>query len=141
MQCIHEPEGAPMSLFQLIVEQAPDAMIYADCEGVVRIWNLGAETVFGYTAAEILGKGMDVIIPERFRRAHWEGFRKAFETGQTKYKGRVLTTRAVHKDGSKRYVDLSFSMVKDRAGIVIGVLAIARDCTERQLATSGAPRS
>lgn len=116
-------------------------MIYADREGVVQIWNPGAETVFGYTAAEVQAKSMDVIIPEQFRRAHWEGYRKAFETGQTKYAGRVLTTRAVHKNGSKRYVDLSFGMVKDRAGIVIGVLAIARDCTERHLATGGAPRS
>ena len=141
MQSIHESDGSPPSLFQLIVEQAPDAMIYADREGVVRIWNLGAEAAFGYTAGEVLGKSMDVIIPERFRRAHWDGFRRALETGQTKYAGRVLTTRAVHKDGSKRYVDLSFGMVKDEAGIVTGVLAIARDCTERHLATGGAPRS
>jgi PAS domain S-box-containing protein len=131
MQSAHEFEDANLNLFRPIVEQAPDAVIFADCEGMIRLWNRGAEAVFGYSAAEVLGNSLDVIIPERFRRAHWEGFRKAIDTAQTKYKNKVLTTQSVHKDGSKLYVDLSFGLVTAENGTVIGALAVGRDCTAR----------
>ena len=119
------------NLFQAIVEQAPDAIIFADRGGSIRVWNRGAERIFGYSAAEVLGKSLDVIIPERLRGAHWEGFRQAIDTGQTKYGNRVLTTRSVHKKGRKLYVDLSFGLVKDEAGVVAGAMAVGRDGTAR----------
>lgn len=128
---------ANLNLLQAIVEQAPDAIIFADYNGAIRVWNRGAETDFGYSAAEALGNSLDVIIPERLRSAHWEGFRRAIDTGQTKYGSRGLTTRSVHKDGTKRYVDLSFGLVKDGTGAVAGALAIGRDCTTRHLSTVG----
>jgi PAS domain S-box-containing protein len=131
MQSAHDNEIANLNLFQAIVEQAPDAVIFAGCDGAIRLWNHGAENVFGYAATEVLGSSLDVIIPERFRRAHWDGFRKAIDTGQTKYKNKVLTTRSVHKDGSTLYVDLSFGLVKAENGNVVGVLAVGRDCTAR----------
>jgi PAS domain S-box-containing protein len=124
---------AKLNLFQAIVEQAPDPIIFADRDGAIRVWNRGAETVFGYAADEILGKSLDVIIPERLRGAHWEGFRRAVDSGQTKYENRVLTTRSVHKNGSKLYVDLSFALLKDEAGAVIGAMALGRDGTARYL--------
>ena len=136
MQADKEIEYANLTLFQAIVDQAPDAIIFADRDGAIRVWNRGAETVFGYAAAEALGNSLDLIIPERLRRAHWEGFRTAMDTGQTKYVGRVLTTRSAHKDGSRLYVDLSFGLLKDRAGAVTGALAIGRDCTARYLSES-----
>ena len=129
----HEFENADFNLFQAIVEQAPDAIIFADREGAIRVWNRGAEAVFGYAAAEVLGNSLDVIIPERLRRAHWEGFRRAIDTGQTKFGGRVLTTRSVHKDGSKLYVDLSFGLIRNEAGATVGALAVGRDCTARHI--------
>ncbi len=129
----HEFENADFNLFQAIVEQAPDAIIFADREGAIRVWNRGAEAVFGYAAAEVLGNSLDVIIPERLRRAHWEGFRRAIDTGQTKFGGRVLTTRSVHKDGSKLYLDLSFGLIRDEAGAIAGALAVGRDCTARHI--------
>jgi PAS domain S-box-containing protein len=133
MKSAYEFENANLNLFQAIVEQAPDAVIFADCEGAIRLWNHAAETVFGYSAAEVLGNSLDVIIPERFRRAHWDGFQKAIGTGQTKYRNKVLTTRSVHKDGSKLYVDLSFGLVRAENGTVVGALAVGRDCTARHL--------
>lgn len=129
----HEFENADFNLFQAIVEQAPDAIIFADREGAIRVWNRGAEAIFGYAAAEVLGNSLDVIIPERLRRAHWEGFRRAIDTGQTKFGARVLTTRSVHKDGSKLYVDLSFGLIRDEAGAIAGALAVGRDCTARHI--------
>ncbi len=113
-------------LFEAVVEQAPDVMIYADREGAIRIWNRAAQAMFGYAAAEVIGKNLDLIIPERFRSAHWAGFAKAVESGQTRLGNRVLTTRSVHKDGSRLYLDLSFGLVKDEHGNVTGALAIGR---------------
>lgn len=140
MQLVHEFENAKLKLFQAIVEQAPDAIIFADRDGSIRVWNRRAEAVFGYPAAEVLGNTLDMIIPERLRRAHWEAFRRAIDTGQTKYEDRVLTTRSVHKEGRKLYVDMSFGLVSDKAGAVLGALAVARDCTARHL-SEGALRA
>lgn len=132
MQAIEEIETG--KLFKAIVEQAPDAIIFSDRDGVIRVWNRGAEVIFGYTAAEVLGESLDVIVPERFRAAHWAGFRRAVEAGQTKYGNRVLTTRSTHKNGSKLYVDMSFGLVRNDGGTILGALAVARDCTARHLA-------
>ncbi|WP_291998414.1 PAS domain S-box protein [Candidatus Accumulibacter sp. ACC012] len=120
-------------LYRALVDQAPDVIIFADRNGAIRVWNHGAETVFGHSAAEVLGESLDVIIPERLRKAHWDGFHKAVNSGQTKYRNQVLTTRSVHKDGSKLYVELSFGLVRDGSGAIVGSLAVGRDCTARHL--------
>jgi len=132
-----EREHANFNFFRAIVEQAPDAIIFADRDGLIRIWNQGAEAIFGHSAAEVVGGSLDVIVPERFRRAHWDGFSKAIQTGLTKYANRVLTTRSVHKDGRKLYVDLSFGLVRDETGAITGALAIGRDCTARHMSAAG----
>ena len=121
-------------LYEAIVEQAPDALIFADREGKIRVWNRGAETIFGHASSEVLGASLDVVIPEPLRKAHWQAFDNSLESGTTKYAGRVLTTRSVHKDGRRLYVELSFSLVRDAGGEIAGVLAIARDGTERYVA-------
>ena len=136
MQPTDQIDIAKLDLFQAIADQASDAIISADRDGAIRGWNRGAETIFGYSAAEAVGKSLDVIIPERLRSAHWEGFRRAMDTGRTKLGGRILTTRSVHKDGRKLYVDLSFGLVRDRSGAVTGAFAIGRDCTARYLSDS-----
>ena len=82
-----------------------------------------------------------MIIPERLRGAHWEGFNRAIDSGQTKYGDRVLITRSVHKNGSKLYLDLTFGLVKDGAGAVTGAFAIGRDCTARYLSEGAMPAS
>ena len=122
------------NLFAALVEQAPDAMIYADREGTIRIWNRRAETLFGHAAADAVGQNLDLIIPERLRAAHWQGFHAAVASGQTRHGGEALTTRSVHKNGDKLYVSMSFSLIKNAAGEVIGSLAIGRDVTAQQLA-------
>lgn len=128
------PEQARGVLAQAIVDQAPDAIIFADMHGIIGLWNRGAERIFGYPTAEALGASLDLIIPERFRRAHWEGFHRAIDTGRTRYADRVLTTRSAHRDGSRLYVDLSFGLVTDDRGAILGALAIGRDCTARYAA-------
>ena len=134
MSLNHPPDRAGLQLFEAIVEQTPDAIVFADCDGVIRVWNHGAEAVFGFSAAEVIGSSLDVIIPERFRHAHWAGFRQAIESGHTKLGDHVRTTRAIHKLGHKLYVDLSFGLITGAAGSVIGAVAVGRDCSERYLA-------
>jgi PAS domain S-box-containing protein len=119
------------ALAAALVAQSPDAVIYADREGSIRVWNAAAERVFGHRECDVLGRSLDIIIPERLRAAHWAGFDAAIETGHEKYAGRVLTTRSVHKDGSRLYVDLAFALIRDDSGAVVGVLSTARDCTAR----------
>ena len=87
--------------------------------------------MFGHTADEVLGRRLDVLIPERLRSADWAAFENAIATGQEKYSREPMTTRSVHKDGRDLYVDLSFALVKDDRGEVVGAVAIARDITGR----------
>ena len=122
------------ALFRAIVDQAPVSIILADRDGVIRAWNRASEALFGFAAAEVLGRSLDVIIPERLREAHWKGYDRSLASGETKYAGRVMTTRAAHKDGRRLYVDFSFGMLKDASGAVVGAMAVGRDATERYLA-------
>lgn len=114
-----------------LIEQAPDAVIFAGNDGMVRSWNDGATAIFGHTADEAIGQNLDLIVPERFRDAHWKGYDRALAAGDTKYRGQALPTRSMRKDGTAIYVELSFAIVKDASGEVIGALAHARDITER----------
>jgi PAS domain S-box-containing protein len=120
-------------LHQAIVEQSQDAIIFADRDGIIRLWNRGAEIIFGYGAQEALGSSLTLIVPEKFRRAHEEGYRRSMETGQLRYEGRVMTTRSQQKYGCRLYVDMSFGLLKDESGHVTGAFAIGRDCTARYL--------
>ena len=74
----------------------------------------------------------DLIIPEKLRDAHWRGFNASMETGISKYYGRIMTTRALHKTEEKIYVDMSFHLAKDENGKVLGSAAIARLAPPRQ---------
>lgn len=116
---------------RMLLDQAPDAVIFADLEGKIVEWNAAAEAIFGHTAAEAIGQSLDLIVPERFREAHWTVYDRALEAGDTKYRGKALPTRSMRKDGSDIYVELSFAIIKTADGSVIGALAHARDITER----------
>ena len=133
---VEAPTGAPFQmsnaeLFEAIFEQSPDAIIVADPQGQVRLWNPAAERLFGWRAAEVVGRSLDVIIPERLRQAHWDAYFRALRLRETKYGGRAMTTRSMRRDGTKLYVEMSFSLVADARGTVVGALAMARDVTER----------
>jgi len=121
-------------VYRRIVAQTTDAVIFADREGLIRIWNQGAESVFGFPAEEVMEKTLDVIIPEELRKRHWEGYSKAIAEGKTRTGDRVMATRALHKDGSRLYVDMSFAVIVDESGHAEGALAIGRNITERYLA-------
>lgn len=114
-----------------LFEQAPDAIIFAGTDGIIRAWNASAEAIFGFTASDAMGQGLDIIIPEAFREAHWKGFDRALAAGESKYRGQSLPTRAQTAAGATIYVELGFAIIKDASGAVIGALAHARDITKR----------
>lgn len=123
---------APAVPWERIACDMADALIYCDREGVIRAWNPGAAALFGFSAQEALGQSLDLIIPPHLRQAHWRGFDRAIERGSC---GReVRTTRGTHREGRKLYVDMSFSVVTDGSGQVLGCAAVARDATGRHLA-------
>lgn len=117
-------------LYRTILEQAPDAILYADREGVIRLWNRGAALVFGFTAEEAIGQSLDLIIPERLRGRHWEGYFKVMETGESRYGIELLTVPALHRDGRQLSCAFSIVMLKDDQGKPLGVASIMRDGTE-----------
>lgn len=131
MQPVHSVEALDPPLFEGIVAHIPDAVIFADREGLIRVWNRGAQALFGFAAEEVLGRSLDVIVPERLRTAHWRGFQAALDARHTKHGNQVRTTRSIHKDGRTLYVELSFGLVSDAAGKVAGSVAVGRDCSER----------
>ncbi len=114
-----------------ILRNMPEALIFCDLEGIIRVWNGGAEKVFGWSAAEAVGQSLDLIIPERMRKAHWDGFNQALERGGVKPGRTSMITRSLHKSVEFIYVDMSFEMVRDEAGQMLGSLAVARDATKR----------
>lgn len=119
------------ALAEWILEQTSDAVIYANRSGIITRWNGASATLFGFSAAEALGHSLDLIIPEHLRAAHWRGFDAALAQGATRLHGRPTLTRALHKAGHKLYVEMTFALVKDPDGDVVGSVAIARDVTER----------
>lgn len=118
-------------LYREIVERAQDAIIYADREGLIGLWNLGAETIFGYPAAEAIGRSLDLIIPEPLRQRHWEGYRQVMATGKSRYQSALLAVPAVRKDGHRISVEFTLVPIRDEAGRLAGIAAIIRDVTER----------
>jgi len=118
-------------LYQKIVEESQIAILYADREGRIRLWNSGAEAMFGYRAEEALGESMDLIIPERLRARHWEGWARVMETGVTRYGREVLAVPATRKDGSRISVEFNILLLRAPTGEVLGAAATIQDVTER----------
>ena len=109
-----------------------DAIVYADAEGVIRLWNRGATRVFGFTETEALGRSLDIIIPEGLRERHWRGYRATMRTGQSRYgDGEILSVPALRKDGARVSVEFTILPFTDDAGRMMGIAAILRDVTTR----------
>ena len=121
----------PGSLFRRIVEEMPEAVVLTDTQGAIQLWNRGAEIVFGYSADEALGQSLDLIIPERFRPRHWDGWHRVMATGVTRYGRELLAVPATRKDGQRISIEFSIALLKDDRGAVTGVVAIVRDVTAR----------
>jgi PAS domain S-box-containing protein len=114
------------------VRDAPDAIIYADAQGLIQFWNRSAERIFGFSETEALGKTLDIIIPEGLRGRHWQGYRATMQTGNTRYGvGEMLAVPAMRKDGQRISIEFTILPFRDDAGRMDGIAAILRDVTAR----------
>jgi PAS domain S-box-containing protein len=114
-----------------LVQAAGDAIIAADTDGKIRLWNPAAERMFGFTAEDALGHALDLLIPERWRHRHWEGYRRVMRTGQTRYGTEVLRVPALHKDGRALSIAFTVALLPAGDGGIQAIAAIVRDETTR----------
>lgn len=114
-----------------MLEAIGDALIVSDAEGKVIVWNPAAERLFGWSAAEAIGQRMDMIIPERLRKRHWEGYDKSMQTGQTRYAHDVLRVPAVDKAGRAMSIAFTVFMLFGPDGKPSACGSVIRDETER----------
>jgi PAS domain S-box-containing protein len=125
------PDVKEAEPYRQIIETTPDAVILADRDGIIRLWNGGAEAMFGYAAAEAIGQSLDLIVPERQRTRHWEGYKRVMATGVTRYGRELLAVPAMRKDGTRMSLEFSVALLRDQQGELLGISAILRDVTER----------
>ncbi len=118
-------------LYQRIVEDSPIAILFADRDGKIRFWNAGAEAMFGHTAEEALGQSLDLIVPERQRARHWEGWARVMASGVTKYGRDALAVPATRKDGSRISIEFNIVLVRAPDGALLGAAAMVQDVTVR----------
>lgn len=115
-----------------ILSGASDAVIATDREGTIRLWNAGAERIFGHRVGDALGRSLDLIIPERLRQAHWDGWTRVLETGESRYdEGDLLSVPAIRADGAQISVEFTILPLKDEQGRMTGMAALMRDVTKR----------
>ncbi len=114
-----------------VVAAIGDAVIVSDIKGNVVVWNAAAERLFGWTETEALGQSMEMIIPERLRKRHWEGYDKSMQTGQTRYAHDVLRVPAVDKAGRAMSIAFTVFMLFGPDGKPSACGSVIRDETER----------
>ncbi|MGV3653844.1 MAG: PAS domain-containing protein [Noviherbaspirillum sp.] len=132
-QAEHDPEAARKPAFdtESFVRAAGDAIVAAGPDGAILAWNPAAERIFGFTEAEALGASLDLIIPERQRQRHWEGYDKVMGSGQTRYGNDVLRVPALHKEGRPLSIAFTVTLLYTPERQVSAIIAIIRDETER----------
>lgn len=109
-----------------------DAIVACDRDGIIRLWNPGAARIFGYAAEEAVGRSLDIIIPERLRARHWDGYHAMMASGQSRYaSGDTLSVPALRKDGPQISVEFTLVALRDSTGAVSGLAAVMRDVTLR----------
>ena len=122
------PFGDAQSHLAAIIDSADDAIVSKSLDGVILSWNRGAERMFGWTAAEAVGRHITLIIPDE-RRAEEDDILARIRRGETLDH---FETVRVTKDGRRLNISLTVSPVKDRAGRIVGASKVARDVTERR---------
>ena len=117
---------------EAILGASADAVVATDREGIIRLWNPGAERIFGHSAGEAVGQSLDLIIPERLRTAHWQGWRRVIDTGESRYgHGDLLSVPGIRKDGQRISVEFTIVPLKDQGERMTGMAAVMRNVTKR----------
>ena len=119
-------------LSEAVLGTTSDAIVGTDRDGLIRFWNPGAARIFGFSSEEAIGRSLDLIIPEKLRARHWEGFRQAMATGRSRYgEGDLLAVPGLTKQGTRISLEFTISMLRSPEGGVIGVVSILRDVSKR----------
>ncbi len=122
----------PQDFAHRLVANMPDAIVHADAQGIIQVWNQGATRIFGFPESEALGQSLDIIIPTSLRTRHWDGYRATMQTGQTRYgNGDLLSVPALRKDGTRISVEFTIIPFTDQTGKMEGICAIMRDTTAK----------
>ncbi|BBU30879.1 transcriptional regulator [Burkholderia sp. THE68] len=117
--------------YEQLVNAIGDAVIISDANGAITLWNPAAERMFGFTESEAMGQSLDLIIPERLRGRHWDGYQKTMATGETRYGHDLLKVPAVDKAGRAMSIAFTVALLRSPQGEVTGIVAIIRDETAR----------
>jgi PAS domain S-box-containing protein len=119
-------------LARALLSTKSDAIVAADTKGIISFWNPGAERIFGHSRSKAVGQSLDLIIPDRLRKRHWEGYYRVMNGGQSRYEsGDILAVPAIKMDGTRISVEFTIVPLRDKAGHLTGLLAIIRDVTKR----------
>ena len=122
----------PSGIIERLTIDSPDAVVFADAAGKIRFWNRAATRIFGFEEAEALGQTLDLIVPERQRARHWEGYDRVMAGGASRYGvGDVLAVPAMRKDGNRISIEFTVLPVRDAMGAMLGIAAFLRDITPR----------
>ncbi len=125
-------KNVPAGLADAMLAMESDAIIATDRAGIITFWNPGAARIFGFTADEVMGQSLDLIIPPNLRARHWDGFHRVMATGESHYgHGDLLSVPAQTKSGQRVSVEFTIAMLKDEAHRPAGTVAILRDVTKR----------
>ncbi|HEX4978430.1 MAG TPA: PAS domain-containing protein [Acidimicrobiales bacterium] len=127
-----EPTTADDELLAAAMRGLADAVVIADGEGTIVLWNAAATRLFGWEEAEALGQSLDLIIPDRHRERHWEGYRRVMATGHTSYGDRLLEVPSLHRDPDKRLsIAFTVTLIGPEGGAPRAIVAVVRDETQR----------
>jgi len=126
----HDSKNIPVDLFEQLVAKSGDGILFADREGIIRLWSHGCERMFGFSAAEAIGQSLDLIIPEPMRQRHWDGWRQVLRTGETRYADGLLKIPAHRAGGDRLSCEFTIVPVTGSDGEIFGFAAIMRDVTE-----------
>jgi PAS domain S-box-containing protein len=125
--------GAPLgsTSWESVVRRLADAVLVTDRDGTITAWNDAAERLFGWSAAEAVGRNLDLIIPERYRARHWHGYRQVCDTGVTRYGDTLLEVPALRRGGEPCSIAFTVTVLTDSTGRVERLVAVVRDDTTR----------
>lgn len=127
-----QPDQIAALLTEAILGTSADAILATDRQGIIRFWNPGAVRIFGFTQEEAIGTSLDLIIPERLRKRHWDGYERVMMAGETRYgAGDVLAVPALTKDDRQISVEFTIVLLRGGDGQIAGTAAILRDVTAR----------
>lgn len=109
----------------------PDAVVLCDRNGRIQLWNEGAVRIFGFSVAQALGQSLDIIIPERLRQRHWDGYFAMLRSGKSSHSpSELLNVPALTRCRNTISIQFTVAPITGSDGTITGIISIMRDFTE-----------